>query len=259
LLTILSCGDALDYSLYETDLPSEATGLTAKHLEALQMLPSQEKFKVAVIADTHNHYVDLDNVVRLINSRNDIAFVIVVGDVTNIGLMNEFLWFHDIARKLTVPYLTVMGNHDSLSKGKKIYNKMYGQFNYSFDYSGTQFIILNSNQRDFPNEAPDLNWLQSQLQESYLYDNVIVFAHVPPHDHRDWIVPQSPIIWKYLMERHNVKFSVSGHKHIFSLWAENNVNYVTVGSVKDINYGIISFSKDGVGYERCNYTCEVQR
>jgi predicted phosphodiesterase len=253
LLTILGCGDALDYTLFKTKLPSDASGLTAKHLERLQMLPTQDEFKIAVIADTHNYYNDLETIIELINLRTDISFVIVLGDITNIGLMDEFLRFHDIMKRLYVPYLTVIGNHDSLTKGKEIYSDMFGQFNYSFDYSGNRFVMLNSNELDFPYEAPDLNWLQSQLQGSGQYDNIIVFAHTPPNQ---YVSADRVIVWKYLMEQNNVKFSVNGHIS-FSYWVESNVDYVVVGDVRDINYGILSISKDSVGYERCSFTCTV--
>jgi predicted phosphodiesterase len=259
LFYISACGDRLDYSPFQTNLPEYAKGLTVKNLNRLQGYPTYDEFKVAVIADIHNNYNDLDSVVKIINSRNDMSFVFVVGDLTNLGLRDEFLWFHDTANKLNMPYLTVIGNHDSLSKGKTIYRKMYGQLNYSFSFSGTKFIALNSNKREFPGEAPNLDWLRSELQDSFLYDNVVVFAHIQPSAQVNGLTAEEVNEWRSLMEEHNVKFSVNGHNHDFNYWIENNVHYAIVPRVKNVQYGILTISGDGVRYEHCNPACEAQQ
>lgn len=146
--------------------PSEVD-LTAKSLARIAARsPSTNTFKFVAIGDTHDDYSALSAAVAAINTRDDVAFVIVAGDQTDQGLLREFELTRDELARLDVPYVTVIGNHDALSNGPEVYRRMYGPFDYSFEIGAVKFIVFNSNSLEFPGDVvPDRAWLERQQSD----------------------------------------------------------------------------------------------
>src|SRR5215211_3639395 len=76
-------------------------------------------FRFAFISDTHigspNGLAeeDLRRTVRDINAMNDIAFVVITGDITELGTDEELRMAKQILDSLDVPYYIIPGNHDT--------------------------------------------------------------------------------------------------------------------------------------------------
>ena len=176
LLSSTGCDTDDDFSPWQSNpAPKD---LTKKHLRRLAEtdIPSFEPFNVAVIADSQIDLDGLKTAIRRINNYPDVDFVLFVGDLTEHGLQQEFLWVKKELDDLKVPVLTVIGNHDGISNGGRIYQRMFGPLNYTFIYRDTQFIMWNNNPYEFG--APDLDWLRTQVGGHYR--NVIV-SHQPPY------------------------------------------------------------------------------
>src|SRR6476660_1959602 len=76
-------------------------------------------FRFAFISDTHisaqggTQEEDLRRTVADINAMNDIAFVVITGDITELGTDAEIRLAKEILSELKVPYYIIPGNHDS--------------------------------------------------------------------------------------------------------------------------------------------------
>lgn len=256
LILSVSCGE---FSPFQSDLPSGARRLTEKNLRELAAgpLPSGE-FAIALIADTHSYYADLKDALDNIGLRGDVAFAVLLGDLTDAGLREEYLRLYDVLKASPVPYFTVLASHDTLSNGKDIYREMFGPFEYSFAYGGCRLVMFNSNKLDFESGVPDFGRLEAELQTAAAYENTIVFSHVPPISMDGTGLLAGEVgQWKTLMEKYGAKLSVSGHLHGALSWRESGVRYIVVPWVKGVRYGILRVGKDGISYELCRrLTCE---
>src|SRR6185436_3120090 len=76
-------------------------------------------FRFAFLSDTHigspngSAEEELRRSVRDINTMKDIAFVVLTGDITELGTDQELQAARKILDSLTVPYHIIPGNHDT--------------------------------------------------------------------------------------------------------------------------------------------------
>jgi 3',5'-cyclic AMP phosphodiesterase CpdA len=76
-------------------------------------------FRFAFLSDTHigspngGAEEDLRRTVADINQMTDIAFVVITGDITELGTDAEIKLAKEILDGLKVPYYIIPGNHDS--------------------------------------------------------------------------------------------------------------------------------------------------
>ena len=119
---------------------------------------------------------------KSVNQQPGISFMVVAGDISDFGLAREMRWVDEKLRRLKVPYLTVVGNHDLVGNGREAYQHVYGALNYSFVYGDTKFVLIDTNSREynFNHKVPDINWLQTQLATLDGARRQVVMSHVPP-------------------------------------------------------------------------------
>jgi 3',5'-cyclic AMP phosphodiesterase CpdA len=249
LLTLLPGCDLLEFSPNETRTPKGYSDLTRKNLEALQQRPNplgDDTLRFVFIGDSQRFYEEAEAFVQSVNQQPGIAFVAIAGDISDFGLIREMRWVHDRLKKLNVPYLTVVGNHDHVANGREAYQKVYGPLNYSFTYSGTRFIFVDTNGREygFNGRVPDVGWVQQQLSAPAPgIRRQVVMSHVPPHD-ADFD-PQLEMPYVHaLSQQHTppVAFELNGHKHDFGFGYpyENGLPFVNSYSFEKRQYLILS-------------------
>ena len=68
--------------------------------------------RIAFSGDTQRNYAKAKAFVDNVNTRNDIDFVILNGDISDFGLLAEFDYIYDIYAQLKVPFVCIIGNHD---------------------------------------------------------------------------------------------------------------------------------------------------
>lgn len=246
LLCAAGCDIEIVFSPWQSNVP--ATDLTAKHLQKLAGTDtgSFEPFTVAVAADLHSDAGELRNVVDVLNERGDIAFLLLVGDLTDFGMLIEFKWLNDTIEECDFPALTVVGNHDGLNNGPEIYNEMFGPFNYSFVYRGVQFVMWNNNPYEWGD--PDLEWLEQQA-ESHC-PSVIVAHQPPPPGH---LLPGHQEDRKHVRPGGSVMAAVHGHGHKFDYRHEDDSFPVyAVAAVNGGHYGLIEFGDSGLRFFNCS-------
>jgi 3',5'-cyclic-AMP phosphodiesterase len=260
LITILlvtgSC-DKFEFSPHQVLLRDNEKNLNEYNAERIRQLGLQpgDTIRIALISDTQRFYDETDQVVDAINQRTvqpgkRIHFAIHGGDISDFGLMDEFRWIHERLSKLKMPYLSVIGNHDCVANGKRIFEKMYGPFDYTFEIAGNRFVFLNTNFLEFDNaNVPNLEYFESSLRDRNNYRNAFVVAHVPPFDldfDRSKELPFARIVRDY-----NVKYGIFGHQHNHRIRQpyEDNRNYLVIGSVEKHGYVVMTIVGEKVSYE----------
>jgi predicted phosphodiesterase len=185
--------------------------------------PQKEKFKFAVIADTHiddNHYSklkDFRNFLYTLNKEEKPDFLLILGDIC--GHQAEFLpRIKNIIDHSGLKVYTVPGNHDdNVGRSPEVYEKTFGAMNYSFDHKGWHFI-MNWSQRQ------DTVWLKKDLDKVDPETPVIFCQHYPAFgDSAELTNP-----WKILLSYPNVRSALNGHVH---RWRERNI-----GSIKSYSF-----------------------
>lgn len=239
-IAFMACDKVFEFSPYEAAVNKKNHNTTANNLQLIKNIRSNpEIFKFAFVTDNHCHYNNLRIIVDDINKRSDVVFVIFGGDITDQAFLKEYQHFYIILKNLHKPYLTVIGNHDYKLNGASIYRQMFGDVNYSFEFKNNKFIIFDDIVWE-SNVSPDFNWLSAQLTDNALFNQVFVFAHIPPFgDQFDNEMEQQ---YRSLMKKNNVHLSLHGHIHRYSfekVYADN-VNYLTGPWLKKPTYCIVS-------------------
>ncbi len=159
-------------------------------LLSLQAQEEEHSFRFAWLSDTHvgasNGAYNLCKAVRDINCQDDIHFVIVSGDVTELEVGSYLETAKQILDSLVVPYYVIPGNHDTKwsASGCTEFKELFGNDRFRFFHNGILFIGLHQGpiMRMGPGFiAPeDLRWIKRVLAD--LKDPqqpIIVVTHYP--------------------------------------------------------------------------------
>jgi putative phosphoesterase len=202
----------------------------------------QSSLKIALISDNHHNYNDIDTVVTLLNQRHDLSFVVHTGDMTDSAYNFEYDAFISKFMRLNAPAFAVIGNHDAIGKGRKIYKNYFGEYNYAFVYQGYHFIFFNNNRLEFIDDGWSLDWLEAELAKNPELPK-IVFQHIN-YDNRDAFPEDMSAKMKALYEANNVQWVINGHRHVFGFDSIDGVRYLQVPRIEDASYLILSL-QDG--------------
>ncbi len=182
-ITLLGC-NSVEYSPNQKFNSNTPTNVNATEISTLPLKAAGTTIKIAVSGDTQRNYKESQDFVALINSRKDIDFVMLNGDISDFGLLLEFNGIYKIYNKLNVPFISVIGNHDLVANGSDVYKRMFGELNFTFYYAGIKFVCHDTNGReyDFNGSTPNMAWLKNNLTPDAKANRLIAFSHVPPTD-----------------------------------------------------------------------------
>jgi outer membrane protein assembly factor BamB len=185
---------------------------------------------------------NLIETVEDINKRQDVSYVVVLGNITANGKFDEFLWAQEILDELTMPYAVVGGEKDYLlseGKGSEI-SLLWGNDKYIFDNKNYSLVCINSILPEFPDkkyiDVETINWLNSKLSESQT-DRIITFSYFPIN----------------LAENNYDFFESLLSKEIFSFVSDEG----KTGDNKSTYEGLYLNRKDGWGYFLASTTKET--
>ncbi|WP_141730782.1 metallophosphoesterase family protein [Oligoflexus tunisiensis] len=252
LFLLTACSERL--TPWAITVPEDYKDLTARNLAKVQALPEPSwPLRIALMGDPQGTPYDLEKVVERINERDDVNLVLVLGDLTDYGLQHEYIWAGQALEKLRVPNLTVVGNHDAIAHGKRIYQDMFGPFDYTFTYAGLKFVLFNNNQFEFGDT--DFSWLQQQIDE-----NTITASHIPPvvDAHR----PEQVALWKGNNTQAGILASLHGHRggKTDFLSFEEGIPYYVVPKVEGVRYSIMTINEDRtIRFDLCHVTCSEEK
>ncbi|RAW01892.1 metallophosphoesterase [Pseudochryseolinea flava] len=204
------------------------------------------------MGDSQRFYDELEDFVQSANQQRA-DFVFLNGDITDFGIKDEYEWIHDIMKKLTIPYVAVIGNHDLSGNGEEIFEKMYGPLNNYFVVNRHKFILLNTNGREyhFNKKIPDISWLQEQLTSNDTFDHATVVSHIPPFD-SDFDLSLEHDYVAALQSSEKVKLSLHAHKHTFkdTIPYSDGIRYLVSTSMDERMYLIIKIYGDQYEYKK---------
>jgi predicted phosphodiesterase len=173
----------LEYSPNQKFDKNTPRNINADNLKRIFATAGDDTIRFVLSGDSQAAYADLKPFINKVNATPGIDFVILNGDISDFGLLQEFKWIEGYYSKLNVPYLAVIGNHDHSANGLYVYQRMYSeQLDFSFIYKGVKFVCHNTNSREykFDGTVPDLNYLKSQFQPQAGVNGYFAIAHVPP-------------------------------------------------------------------------------
>jgi len=158
---------------------------------ACSVYGQHQVFRFAFISDTHigspngSAEEDLRRTVRDIVERNDIAFVVITGDITELGTNAELQLAKRILDSLDIPWYIIPGNHDTgwSESGGVMFSTVFGYDKFSFEYNGIRFLgcasgpYVRMSDGHVPRDA--VNWLDNELKTLKQRQPVIFLNHYP--------------------------------------------------------------------------------
>lgn len=175
------CAACFEYSPHAAELDPHERDLHRKARTRVEGATGAV-VRFALVGDTQLEYDDARDAVASLAARDDLAFVVQLGDFTHYGLASEFRLMNAVFARLPVPYFVVAGIHDLLGNGDAIYRRMFGPLDDTFTVARTRFVLFDSNSREtgFDGTVPDLAWLAARLEPDGSFDRVVLLSHVPP-------------------------------------------------------------------------------
>jgi outer membrane protein assembly factor BamB len=149
-------------------------------------------FRFAWLTDTHvgspTGEEDLRRSVADINALANIPFVIVSGDVTEMGSTQELELAKRMLDSLRMPYHIIPGNHDTKwsESGCSMFPRLWKDDKFVFEYGGVRFIGCSSgpNMRMGDGHVPqeDVRWLDAELSHMRNKKQPVIFINHYPLD-----------------------------------------------------------------------------
>ncbi len=221
-----------DYRRLVSKLPSAALaflfaavlpfcGVGAKDTNGLKADAAQpsSSFTFAWLSDTHVGSLtgeeDLRASVRDINSRTNLSFVIISGDLTEFGSLEQLRLAKEILAGLKIPCHLVPGNHDTKwsESGATDFCRLWNEDRFVFEFGGFRFIGLHEGpimKMGDGHWAPeDVRWLQKTLKDMPNPNQPLIFVtHYPiDKDIANWFVVLD------LLKKYNIQAALCGHIH----------------------------------------------
>lgn len=177
-----------------------------------------QSFKYAFVTDTHvgtaTGEEDLKRTVTDINNQTDLDFIVVTGDVTEMGTKLELKLAKSILSQLKKPYYVIPGNHDTgwSESGGVDFIREFGDDKFTFDHNGFRFIACASgpyvrmSDGHIPRDA--VIWLDKILKNTSATMPVIFINHYPIDNSLDNWYEATDRIKKY-----NIQYAICGHGH----------------------------------------------
>jgi outer membrane protein assembly factor BamB/predicted phosphodiesterase len=217
-----------------------------------------QTFKYAFVTDTHvgtaTGEEDLDRTVQDINTQKDVDFILVTGDLTEMGTRKEIQLTKSILSKLNKPWYVIPGNHDTgwSESGGVDFIRAFGDDKFTFDHKGFRFIACASgpyvrmSDGHIPRDA--VVWLDKILKNTPKSMPIVFINHYPIDNSLDNWHEATDRIKKY-----NIQYAICGHGHANKAYDFEGVPGTMGRSnlrAKDSlgGYNLVSMDKDSVRF-----------
>lgn len=231
------------FVFHPNEIKPDEKDLNQKNIQRIAALDAKPDFNFILLGDTQRFYEDLEDFVRHVNGIDTVAFILLSGDLVDFGLNREYNWVASKLKDLNKPYVAVIGNHDMVANGRKIFHEMFGPDNFTFSYGSSKFICINTNSREFDYNGlvPDIGWLSQQLNEADGYTNIFVLSHVPPYS-VDFDRNLEQPFTSLLSAQQKTRISLHGHEHNYHLSYPypGGLPYLVAAAANDRSYVMIS-------------------
>lgn len=230
-----------------TDLGKIASQFTSGIVpEATEVPKGQILYRFAVVADSHNDNQYLADALNQAKA-GGAAFVIGLGDYTDVGTDAELVAAKAQFDQAGLPYYSTAGDHDLWdSRDKKDpaitnYAQAFGSPYSSFGYKNSRFLILYNADNYLGMDDVQRTWAMEELQAQQDSQPLFVFAAIPfYHPSSDHVMGKTtPSLREQAeammddFEKYNVSHVFAGDAHIYSSYTEpiSQVKMTTVGAI----------------------------
>lgn len=173
----------------------------------------------AIVTDTHigkpGNSEGLATIIDDINKRTQINFVVITGDVSDFGLMDQLTEAKKLMDRLNKSYYIIPGNHDTAwsGNGGLTFSKIFNDDKFVADFKGYRLIALNTgpyirHSGGFVTNG-QLSWLDSLIKVTPKNKPVLFFSHMPMIGDN---LNNSQLVLQRL-KKLNVVASFCGHGH----------------------------------------------
>ena len=163
----------------------------------------------------------------------------------------------NILSKLDIPYVGLIGNHDVIGNGDQVFNKLFGEENFSFIVRDVKFVCLNTNaiEYDYSHPVPDFGFLKEELQDSTRhYSRTIVAMHARPGSEQ-FDNNVKDVFQLYIREFPSLLFCLNAHNHQLQVedLFDDGIIYYGCSNIAKRNYLLFTLTPDGYTYEIINF------
>jgi 3',5'-cyclic AMP phosphodiesterase CpdA len=198
-----------------------------------------ESLTFAAINDLHIRHAGSERIVaraaEQINSRGDIAFTVIVGDLGTDGLAPEMELAKQALAGLIAPYFCVPGNHDFAPKEDNGYIHYEAAFtqrqwrdlapNEAWAFIGLDTCNATKSNVTVPQER--LDWLKAQIEAIPVKTPIALFGHHPFNPNTKAYRVENAEEVLALFAGHNLRLVASGHYHGNQVEERDGVLFVT--------------------------------
>ena len=248
-LSVLTGCDMIDYHPYDTRIKGRHN-INAENIERIErQCAGQDTLRFALIGDTQREYDDTKDIVRTLNARHDLDFVIHVGDVSDFGATKEFEIERDIMEKLTMPYVVLIGNHDCIGTGPACFQYIFGDTDFSFNAGDTHFLCLNTNALEYDYATPIPNFDFIARNRETIPDSIrrtVVGMHAKPGTEQ-FPANVAGFFQSELHKYPGLQFCYCGHGHKVAVddLFDDGIIYYQNAAIWVRNYMLFTLTKDG--------------
>ncbi|MGB3006081.1 MAG: PQQ-binding-like beta-propeller repeat protein [Chitinophagaceae bacterium] len=228
-------------------------------------------FRFAFISDTHiggpggTAEEDLRRTVRDINAMTDIAFVVITGDITELGTNEEIKLAKQILDSLRVQWYIIPGNHDTgwSESGGVTFSNVFGTDKFSFEYNGIRFLgcasgpYVRMSDGHVPRDA--VNWLDKELKKLKPNQPLIFLNHYPLDNGLDnWYEVTDRI------RKQNTWVALCGHGHANRLMSFEDIPGVMARSnlrakAAEGGYNLVDVRNDSILFTERKPVTEIEK
>ncbi len=253
IILLTSCDGLFDTHPYDVDISGERNINTTNIGRIEASCKEKDTLRVVCISDTHIWLDDTEDMVNDINKRSDVDFVIHCGDLSDTGTQKEFEWTRRILGNLKKPYVALIGNHDFLGTGDEVYEKIWGDVDFSFIAAHIKFVCLNTNaiEYDYLAAVPNFDFMEGQFKEdSALFDRTIVCMHARPYCEQ-FNNNAAKAFEFYVKLFPGIMFCVNGHDHALQVddIFNDGIIYYGIDCPSDRNYVLFTITPTDYKYE----------
>lgn len=248
-LAFIGCDTVFDVHPYDVNIRGEKN-INAKRIALIEKATfNKDTIRLAFISDSHKPYNDLNDIIRDINRRDTIDFVVHGGDVTDCGTTREYEWARDNIAHLNKPYVVLLGNHDCLGTGNSAYEHIFGNPDFSFIAGRIKFLCLNTNaiEYDYSRPVPNFDFMEHEItSRGSEFDRTIVCMHAAPYSEQ-FNNNVAKVFNYYIMNFPQPLFCLYGHGHHTEQhdFYDNGLIYYQIGNAAKRQYYIFTITPKG--------------
>ncbi|MDI1482521.1 metallophosphoesterase [Polyangium sp. y55x31] len=250
LVAETKAGAPLDVAIADTPFPTERTfrlELPANDEITLSLRAPDRAlltpWRFAVFADVQEAIDGVQDIYTKMNATPNIRFALISGDLTSQGTVEQLETFQREMKALAFPCYSTLGNHE-LGTRDDLYHEYFGRGNYTFDFRGVRFTLLDSASATL--DPLVYTWLDGWLEGSRDRLHVVTMHIVPidPVGSRNGSFASRAEADKLLSQLARGGVDLTFYGHIHSYYAFENAGipaHITGGG------GAIPERMDGIG------------